>query len=284
LESAQSNQIRRGIAQCLHDGYRAFLRQHHAYDPASIYRLNEESELGGGNVFDVYTENEIASAAEDYPDLLCFRLIEVGTTDKLQDATIHHVDLTGLLQLPGICVFAQTTLELPAQVGQYRGVPADNLLPYAYAAAAQIRYREKLDMPVYVLEANRRASLLFDADPTSTIFEARLPTDGAGNHVHMILQRCSLGNMNLDPAKHGIIAVVQGRWTGALYARDFEIHGDQPYAFLGRHRVIIKTHTKLYEQCIRLNEQQRLSKLAELIADLQHHSQGLRPESLRTLV
>lgn len=284
LESERSIQIGRTITQCVHDGYRVFLRERGAYDPASIYRLNEESELSGGNVFDVYTGGELSVAAEDYPDLLCFRLHEVDAARKPEDASVFHLDWNGLRKLSGTCFVAQTALDFPAPEGLSQSIYPEQLLPIAYAAAAIIKHREGLAEPVYVLEANRRASMLFDADPKSTIQEVGLPIGPGGTNAQMVLQRWGLQNLTLNPAEHQIISTVQGRWTGALYARDFESHRGVPYAFLGRHRVIIKADSKLYDQCKLLKQQERLSKLAELIDDLQLHSQGFDPESVRTLL
>lgn len=284
LESEQSVKMGRAIARCIHDGYRAFLRARNAYDPQSIYRLNEESELNGGNVFDQYTENQLSVAAEEYPDLLCFRLYEVDPLRRFEEAVVRHVDWTGLQELSGSCVVAQTSLNFPAPDGLFRGLYAEQLTEIAYAAATIIKRQEQMADPLYLLEANRRASMLFDADPKSTIQTIRLRDDPEGSPVHLVLQRWNLRRLTLNTDRHQIIAKVQGRWTGALYSREFESHRGMPYAFLGRHRVLIRQGSKLHDHCRALADHKRFLKLADLIDDLQLHSQGFDPESVRDLV
>lgn len=279
LESEQSVKMGRAIAQRIHDGYRDFLRQYNAYDPESIYRLNAESELSGGNIFDQYTDNQLAVAADEYPDLLCFRLYKVDPSRRFEEAIVLHMDWTELQKISGSCVVAQTTLSTPAPEGQFRGLFAEQLTKIAYNAAIQIKQQEQLTEPLFLLEADRRASMLFDADPISTIQTIELQ-----RNVHLLLQRWSLERMTLDTDRHQILAKVHGRWAGALYSRNFEIHRGAPYAFLGRHRVLIKQGSTLHEHCRVLAEQKRFFKLADLVADLELHSQGFAPESVRGLL
>ena len=259
------------------------MKAHDAYDPQSIYRLNEESELSGGNVFDQYTDNQLSVAADEYPDLLCFRLYEVDPLRRFEQAVVRHVDWRGLKELSGSCVVAQTTLDFPAPDGKFRGLYAEQLTEIAYAAATTIKRQEQVVEPLYLLEANRRASMLFDADPTSTIQAIRLGDSPEGAPVHLVLQRWSLRCLTLDTDRHQIIAKVQGRWTGALYSRNFESHRGTPYAFLGRHRVLIRQGSKLHDHCSALAGHKRFVKLAELVDDLQLNSQGFDPESVRGL-
>lgn len=278
LESEQSIKMGRTITQCIHDGYREFLREFGAHDPESIYRLTAESELSGGGTFDQYTEHELSVAAEDYPDLLCFRLYEVDPSRTLQQAAVLHLDWQSLSKLQGSCLVTQTTVSFPAPDGQFRGIYPEQQTELAYDAAVKIKLREGSSESLYLLEPNRRASLLFDADPTSTVQIVVL----GGSNVHLLMQRWRLQNLILDPAQHQIIAKVQGRWTGALYSRDFEHPLGNPYLFLGRHRVVIKRGSKLHEHCSALAEQKRLSKLADLMEELQLHSQGFESEAART--
>ncbi len=284
LESEQSIKMGRAITQCIHDGYRAFLQERGAYDPESIYRLTVESELSGGNVFDQYTGHELSVAAEDYPDLLCFRLYEVDPSRKFQQATILHLDWPSLRKLSGTCVVAQTSLSFPAPDGEFRGLYPEQLTELAYVAAAIIKHCQGSPEPLYLLEANRRASMLFDADPTGTVQTVALTLGPGASNAHLLMQIWRLQNLTLNPDEHQIIAEVQGRWTGALYSRDFENPLGTPYAFLGRHRVVIKTGSKLHEHCSALAEQKRLIKLADLIDELQLHSQGFDPEAVRSLI
>lgn len=283
LETERSRQVGRALTQCVHDGYRAFLRERGAYDAASICRLNEESELSGGNVFDTYTGDELAVAAEEYPDLVCFRLFEVDLTRNPDKATVLHLDLAAVRNLSGTCFVSQTSLDFPAPDGVYRGIHAEQLLPISYAAAAVVKRGEGLAGPVYVLEANRRASMLFDADPTSTVQVVPLPIGPGGGIAEVLLQRWRLENTSIDPSTHRLIARVTGRWSGALYERDFESARGVPYVFLGRHRVVIQSGSGLHAHCSQLAQELRLGKLADLTDDLLEHSRGFDPESVRSL-
>lgn len=168
--------------------------------------------------------------------------------------------------------------------GEFCGLYPEQLTELAYVAAAIIKHSQGSPEPLYLLEANRRASMLFDADPTSTVQTVALTLGPGASNAHLLMQRWRLQNLTLNPDKHQIIAEVQGRWTGALYSRDFENPLGTPYAFLGRHRVVIKTGSKLHERCSALAEQKRLIKLADLIDDLQLHSQGFDPEAVRALI
>ncbi len=277
LESEQSVNMGRAVTQCIHDGYREFLREFGANDPESIYRLTEESELSGGGTFDQYTGHELSVAAEDYPDLLCFRLYEVDPSRPLQHAAVLHLDWLSLSKLQGTCLVSQTTVNFPAPDGQFHGIYPQQQTELAYQAAVSIKLRERSSEPLYLLEPNRRASLLFDADPKSTVHMVAL----GNSDVHLLMQRWSLQNLSLDPTEHQIIAKVHGRWSGALYSLDFEHPIGNPYLFLGRHRVVIKRSSKLHEHCSSLAEQNRLGKLADFIGELELHSQGFESEAVR---
>jgi hypothetical protein len=43
----------------------------------------------------------------------------------------------------------------------------------------------------------------------------------------------------------GILAEIQGRWSGAVYLRDFVTPDGKPYVFLGRSRVLIQKSSRL---------------------------------------
>ena len=130
-------------------------------------------------------------------------------------------------------------MSVPAPHGQFRGLYPEQLLEIAYTAAEGLGRQQGLSKPMYLLEPDSRASMLFDAAPLGTIKTVSVPV-GQGSNSHLFLQQWRLQNMTLDPTEHQIIAKVQGRMAGALYSRDFEGPLGIPYVFLGQHRVGMK--------------------------------------------
>lgn len=282
-ENSISIAIGQRIADLVHEGYRVFLRENGAYDAESICRLNEESELSGGNVYDTYVGEELAEAAQRYPDLLCFRLYEVEQSKVISSCLVRTVDWHELKSMQGTCFLLQTPIELPAPDGLSRSIHPEQMLTLAYAVAATIKKDESIEGKVYVLTADRRASMLFDADPLSTVQVVELPLDHVGR-CRLITQRCNLGNLVLDPSQHRIIAKVQGQWTGAVYERTFHLPGGKPYLLLGRYRVLIQSGSRLHGIISDLAGLKRFSKLAELVDDLRKDAEGFTPATLKDVL
>ncbi|MFK3647372.1 hypothetical protein ACI2IY_02910 [Lysobacter enzymogenes] len=281
--SLTSTALGQRIIDIIHEGYREFLKENNAYDPESIYRLGEESELSGGNVYDTYAGQQLTDATQHYPDLLCFRLYEVNDLNGASSGVARHFNWNELQSMRGTCFVVQTLIELHGPTGLARSIYPEQSLPLTYGAAEVIKKREAIKDPVYVLTADRRASMLFDADPDSTvqIIDAQM---GQLGPCRITLQRFNLENVVLDPAGHRIIASVRGPWTGALYERTFNVPGGLPYVFLGRHRVLILTGSRLHETVLSLAKQKRFSKLASLVDDLRKDDEGFRPEALKTVL
>jgi hypothetical protein len=168
-ENSASIAIGQRIADLIHEGYRVFLKENGAEDSESICRLNEESELSGGNVYDTYVGEHLAEAAQRYPDLLCFRLHEVDESKMFGLCSVRTVNWNELMSMQGTCFTSQTPINLPAPDGLFRTIYPEQMLALAYAAAAKIKRDEAIAGKVYVLTADRRASMLFDADPLSTV-------------------------------------------------------------------------------------------------------------------
>ena len=81
-----------------------------------------------------------------------------------------------------------------------------------------------------------------------------------------------------------VLAEVRGRWTGAIYLRDFAAPSCKPYAFLGRHRVLVNRPSKLSAHFQDLAQSGRHAKLADLIADLQEDQAGYTPAGIASLL
>lgn len=64
----------------------------------------------------------------------------------------------------------------------------------------------------------------------------------------------------------GILAEVQGRWSGTIYLRNFGTPNGKPYVFLGRHRILVQKTSRLRSYLEGLKNEGRLIKLAETVA------------------
>ena len=102
LANQAAGESAKAITQLLHSGYREFLRVTGAQSEQAIFELNTESRTGGGNVFDVFTGSELSDAYSSYPDLLCFKLIEVCTGVALGASKIRYWNLTRLAKQNGV--------------------------------------------------------------------------------------------------------------------------------------------------------------------------------------
>jgi len=170
--NAAMQRFEEATVDLVHDGYREFLKSRNAYTPREIYRLAAESELSGGNVYDTYTGPELKQANDRWADLLCFCLLPV------KDAGGDHAKYLSLEQLrstAGHCWVIQNRVEVPQANGRL------NILypEHAHKLTLQL-LRERFSSELqpgenFVLEANRQASMLFDADPQSTVLMIRRP-------------------------------------------------------------------------------------------------------------
>ena len=66
--------------------------------------------------------------------------------------------------------------------------------------------------------------------------------------------------------------------------RDFETPNGKPYAFLGRHRVLIQTSSRLKSHLEDLKAENRLIKMADTIALLQEDEAGFTPVAVAHLL
>ena len=75
LDTEASRRFASETAQLVHRGYREFLKTVGTQSAKSIFELNSQSRMFGGEVPDTLTGRELAEAYSNYPDLLCFKLI-----------------------------------------------------------------------------------------------------------------------------------------------------------------------------------------------------------------
>jgi hypothetical protein len=100
------------------------------------------------------------------------------------------------------------------------------------------------------------ASMLFDGDPNSGLLFCSDPTFNI-----ITLQHVNLANVRFAEQPARILREVRGRWTGAIYLRDFERPDKKTYQFLGRHRVVVKSESSLSGRLRDLNDSDHILQL-----------------------
>ena len=159
-------------------------------------------------------------------------------------------------------------------------ISAESLVPVACHYVQTHVAQAGTSKGMFVLEPDRAASMLFDADPESTVEFFSLPELPGGQ---ICIQRMTLENVRFGVAPEGILAMVQGRWTGAIYVRQFATPNGRPYVFLGRHRVLIQKLSRLRSYLEGLKSEGRLIKLADTIALLKEDEAGFTPIGIADL-
>jgi hypothetical protein len=195
-----------------------------------------------------------------------------------------YVDLKQLKGMTGHGWVIQNRIECRSLDGRFVGLNIENNLSLAYELVESMEGRGVPAGSSFILDANRRASMLFDADPDSSAHWIPLHLPGFLAGGHACVQRFNLGNQQVDPTLHSILAEVQGRWTGTVYSRDFERHDGKPYVFLGRHRLLVRRASALHDRLANLKAEGRLLAIISLIVGLQEDDAGYRSESLRDLL
>lgn len=282
-ENEASRKFESDTAQLVHRGYREFLKRTGSQDAEAIFTLNEQSRMNGGNVVDTFTGSELADAYSNYPDLLCFKLRAVRLGADVRTAQPEYVNLSALARRSGTVWVVQNNYSIPVGGGKFASFPAESLLPVGYLYAVRALSQSSEREGVFVAEPDRSASMLFDCDPESSVesFQAMLlPGQPA---VSVCIQRICLGNVRFASAPDGILAEVRGRWTGAIYLRDFVTPNERPYVFLGRHRVLIRKSSRLKSYLEELKNEGRLIKLADTIALLKDDEAGFTPANVADL-
>lgn len=272
------DEVCRNLTHLIHDGYREFLNSHGVLNAEALFHLNEESARHGGNVFDQYTGEELKQAEDWYPDLWSIRLYSVAQDRKLTTADVRYLNLTDLRKSEGTVLFVQNSyyVDVPGTAKQFHWGP-EVLLPAVYEIA------KKYPGQVYVAEATRELSMLFDADPDSTLTFHRIQVTPP-IQLEVAVQQVSLARLEPAPDKHGILSEARGRWSGAVYRRKFIHPAGKAYALLGRHRVIVRRGSALESRLDELKSQGYPGKIAEIISKLDSDAQGHCPQDVADLV
>lgn len=281
LPNAGSAGFATNITDLFHAGYREFLAKTNSQDPSTMADLRDQAQMHGGNVFDQFTGSELSNAAERHPDLLCFRLYPVHQNVDLAHVEPICVDLSRLQTMTGMVFTLQTSASVKLQGAAFISFYAEKpqALMVVYEAVRSWISSGVVTQAAYVMEANRLGSMLFDCDPDSSVrFVDHAPFSP------LCIQAISLEGVNFKTSPSGILAQVQGAWSGAIYVRSFETPNGRPYLFLGRFRVLVESSSRLCQHLRELVVSGRRMQLAETIAHLKEDEAGYTPEAVRHLL
>ncbi|MGN8118085.1 HD domain-containing protein [Labrys sp. 22185] len=272
IENASSEEYSKEITSLIHDGYRAFLDATNGRDLATVAALRQQAAMHGGNVHDQFTGDELSIAAKHFPDLMPFKLYPLSGGEPIY----ARADQLGSLR--GKALFMQETPYVKLTDGRIASLDNEGEAGIPYVREILSPCFLGTAEPIYVMQPDRSASMLFDADPDSTVLY-----NPAGQFGHTCTQLVQLER--IDASRSGnVLAQVGGRWVGAIYLRDFEAPANKPYAFLGRHRVLIRRSSKLAIHFQDLAQSGRYARLADFVADLREDQAGYPPASVVTLL
>ena len=268
------------VRNLFHKGYRNFLKSIESYDPETIHTLQNEAASNGGNVYDTFTSAELAIAYQNYPDLICNKLIPVEPTSRLQDSIMNakFINLTELADIEGMvfCLQGQRNI---LNSRAYFPLESPQAFELAYACAQKFVKQYSSNIPVYIMQPDRNFSMLFDNDPLAS---ARVLS--IGNDLEVSLLNIQLSRVSYKDRPVNVVPDISGRWSGTIYWREFQTPDSKPYLFLGRYRVLVKPGTELYLYLKKLADDNRFATIANIIHLLQEDEAGHRSEALSAYI
>lgn len=279
ISNTTSKQYQLEIAELIHQGYREFLKATNSYTPESIATLRDQAAMNGGNVYDTFTKSELSDAVLRYPDLICFRLFPVN---QIFTKPIY-LNSQELSEIKGKVFFMQNRAEINIGQGRFRIIePEASTMLIHTLMQNKLSTNRSLFNQAYVMDANRLASMLFDADPKSEVFFCDVMNGLSQEKFKICIQSIELGNVIYNRSPENILCSVQGRWSGTIYLRNFKNVIKEPFIFLGRHRVLIEESSKLAQFLQGLHDDGKFAKLANTIFQLQEAESGYPPEEIKS--
>lgn len=274
--NAAEKQYMDDVAELFHKGYRSFLKSVGSYDSETIHTLQIEAASSGGNIYDTFTGSELATAVQNYPDLICNKLIPVEPASSLKNSVMNakFVNLTELADIEGI-VFCLQSQRNMLNSGAYFPIESTQALEITYACAKNFVKEYRPDILVYIMQPDRNFSMLFDNDPLAS---ARVLS--IGNDLEVSLLNIQLSRINYQDEPVNVVPDIRGRWSGTIYWREFQTPDDKPYLFLGRHRILIKTGSALHSDLKKLADDKRFSMIVDTIHLLQEDEAGHKSDAL----
>ena len=273
IQNDASETVAFNIWHLVHQGYKAFLSKMQSTDPMTVFKLNRQSEMHGGNVFDTSTSNELVRAAQHFPDLYPIELIPIDT----QSDRIQYVDLARLRQMEGDVFCLQDRLMAPAGQGQNFMLDPETqqAMTLVYGIVRSVDMPNPSNTPRYITKPNRMSSMLFDGDPDASLVVFTHPQLGKG-----AIQRTSLQRIRYEGERPTSIASVRGRFSGTVYSLNFEPLDGKPYVQLGRYRMAVLRGSDLERHIIKLESDGRQTKIADLMSKLSDDAQGFSSQEV----
>jgi hypothetical protein len=235
--------------------------------------------MHGGNVYDQFTDSELPQAAQQFSDLYCIRLTPVEPAKAFNTARHLYVDLAELRRMKCEVWFLQNR---PTQnLGLARQIALDPENDHTVAGLHDylLQSGNPNGASRFVARADRIASMLFDADPESTIQFAQGLQFGS-----IVLQGVDSERLKWEGERPNVVATVRGRFAGTIYSRVFTPPSGNPYVFLGRYRVAVCRGSALEARLIELEHAGMQVRIADLVATLLSDSQGFPSSKLAGLV
>lgn len=278
LANSAQKDMTEGVVDLVHSAYREFLRGTGALNEKDIYELNAESRTGGGNIFDGLIGPQLSTMYARAPDLLCFKLIPVRLVlPPSNTPEAHFFNVLDLAKQTGTAWVMQSSLLIPAGGDRQFYTPPESLLPVAYLHAQRRLAQSGNAGNAFVLEPNALASMLFDCDPESSVEFVAIPGPPT---AQLPIQRITLEKVRFTDGPQRILGEVRGKWSGAIYVREFTTPNGRPYVFLGRSRVLVEATSRLRSYLEDLKCQARLVKMADTIMLLKQDEAGYPPKEL----
>jgi Histidine kinase-, DNA gyrase B-, and HSP90-like ATPase len=273
IKNKASETLAFNIWHLIHQGYRAFLGEMQSNDSMTIFKLNRQSEMHGGNVYDTSTSDALVRSALHFPDLYPIELISVHS----QETQVNYVDLARLQEMEGEVFCLQDRLMAPAGQGRHFMLDpeTEQALKLVYGIVRNLNEPNPSDAPRYISGANRMSSMLFDGDPDASFVFIQHPQFGNG-----AIQRTSLQRLRYEGDRPTMIASVNGRFSGTVYSLNFEpLHG-KPYVQLGRYRMVVLRGSDLEHHVAELASEGRQTKIADLMYKLSNDAEGFSSEEV----
>jgi Histidine kinase-, DNA gyrase B-, and HSP90-like ATPase len=269
------------IRKLIHEGYRTFLRSTNSYHPKTIYTLQMEAASNGGNVYDQFTGSELSIARENYPDLICSKLIPVDCILSFGQADVKakFLNITELSETNGIafCLQAQRNF-LSYEPKAHFSEETQAALGIAYQIVQNFIKEVRPNVPVYLMPPDRNFSMFFDNNPSASVTVVTL-----NQQLEICLLKVDLGDINYQEESTDVVPEIKGTWAGTIYWREFSTPDNKPYLFLGRYRVLINPRSDLYSYIKQLTDDKRYAQAAKTIHLLQEDEAGhVVPDALRS--
>lgn len=267
VPSDRQEQYSKEIAHLIHLSYKKFLEDRGVYTARNIYNLNMQSRMHGGNVYDIYTERDLGEMAENFSDLICFKLYKIENGKEIEEAKVSYVNLEQLLQMSATIYSCQHSIKYTLEDKQLSSI-------YYSIIAQQVN----LNQNTYLIDPCIEGSMLFDNDREAKVSFGAV--DMPPGSITLAAIEINTDSLSLVDDHSWIIGKVAGKWSGTIYEREIKSVRTN-FVFLGRYRLVIKKNTLLSNDLRNLYTSGKLLQVIDLILLLKHAEDGFIDERVR---